>query len=423
MNKVSAILWLAGTVVVPAQTGSRAAETLAELVEEVLHHNAEILAAQKKYEATRQRPRQASALPDTTLAPGYASNARPWPGSRLGLEPTSNLGFMISQEIPFPGKRGLRGDIAEVEARAEFEAYRSTQLNVVLRVKQAYFRLAHSDLVRGVLERNRVVLEQLLKVTEIRYSVGKAAQQDAFKLQTQLSILKARLVQLEREEKARREEILSLLSRGPGAGLGRAAMTPPTAMPAPLEELLAAAERNSPSLQRDRLMIQRSELAVNLARKDYYPDYTVSAGYFNMGRMADMFQFRMDFKLPTSYFRKQRGAVTEQAMTAVQARRSFESGARSVAFRIKDSFLQAETSLELMQIYEKTVTPQANLALESSLAGYETGAVDLLSVLSNFITILEYEMNYHEEMLNAHLALAQLEELTGTHLIHGGGQK
>ena len=44
------------------------------------------------------------------------------------------------------------------------------------------------------------------------------------------------------------------------------------------------------------------------------------------------------------------------------------------------------------------MVPQASLALESSLASYETGAVDFLSVLTNFITVLEYEMNYYEEL-------------------------
>ena len=39
-------------------------------------------------------------------------------------------------------------------------------------------------------------------------------------------------------------------------------------------------------------MIQRNELAVNLARKDFHSDYTISAGYFNMGGMPPMYQFR-----------------------------------------------------------------------------------------------------------------------------------
>jgi hypothetical protein len=42
--------------------------------------------------------------------------------------------------------------------------------------------------------------------------------------------------------------------------------------------------------------------------------------------------------------------------------------------------------------------------------------VDFLTLLMNFMALVEYEVNYHEEMLNFHLALARLEEMTGAKL-------
>ena len=73
----------------------------------------------------------------------------------------------------------------------------------------------------------------------------------------------------------------------------------------------------------------------------------------------------------------------------------------------------AQASLKLMKLYMQTVVPQGNLALESSLSTYETGSVDFLSVLTNFTTVLDYEMNYYDEALNYALALTRLEEMTG----------
>src|ERR1043166_7359167 len=86
-------------------SGVAAAQPLASLVDEALRNNREILAAQKKYEASRQRPMQASSLPDPTVSLGYTSNGGPWPGAGLGRDATSNIGMMVSQEFPFPGKR------------------------------------------------------------------------------------------------------------------------------------------------------------------------------------------------------------------------------------------------------------------------------------------------------------------------------
>ena len=170
-------------------------------------------------------------------------------------------------------------------------------------------------------------------------------------------------------------------------------------------------------LGRDEQMIQRAELAVNMARKEYYPDYTVRAGYYNMGGMPDMYEFSVDFKVPLYFFRKQRPGVTERSQELIQSRRMLEADRQSLAFRIKDDFLMAQASERLADLYSRTVIPQASLTLESSLASYQTGAVDFATVLMNYIAVVEYEMNYYEELQNFHLALSRLEEMTGSSLI------
>jgi outer membrane protein TolC len=411
MNCVS-IIGLALALAMPMAAGD-----LGELLAEALQNNPEIMAAQKRYEAARQRPSQASSLPDPMFSPGYASSARPWPGAGLGREPTSNIGFMVSQEFPFPGKRKLQGDMAVKEAEAEFQQYQQVQLGVVSRLKQAYYRRAYAFAAVEVIDRNLALLGRLLKITEVRYAVGKAAQQDVFKAQTQIAILETKRIQLEREKYAREAEIVSLLNRRPGGNLPAPAGLKAPEQTANLEQLYESARQNSPMLRRDEKMIQRSELAVHMARKEFYPDYAVRAGYFNMGRMADMYQVSVDFKIPLYFFRKQRPAVAEQAQNLIQSRKTYEATNQALHFRIKDDHLMAETSAQLVKLYGQTVIPQAGFALESSLAAYETGAVDFLSVLMNYVTVVEYEMNYYEELQNYYLALSRLEEMTGRPLI------
>jgi outer membrane protein TolC len=388
-----------------------------DLLAEALSNNPEIVAAQKRYEASRQRPSQASSLPDPMFSPGYNSSGRPWPGAGLGTDVTSNIGLMISQEFPFPGKRKLAGDMAVKESEAEWQQYQQTKLGVVSRLKQAYFRRAYAFAAVDVLSRNADLLRKFLKITEARYSVGKAAQQDVFKAQTQITILETKRLQLEREKRARAAEINSLVNRAPGSPLGRPADLQAMELPAGLKELYASATENSPMLHRDEKMIQRAEVAVNMARKEYYPDVTLNGGYYNMGGMSPMYMFRADFKIPLYYFRKQRAAVTEQSQSLAQSRRTYEATNQDLHFRIQDDYSMAETASQLVKLYDKAVIPQASLALESSLSSYETGAVDFLSVLMNYTTVVDYQMNYYEELQNFYLALARLEEMTGRPLI------
>jgi len=390
------------------------------LISEALERNPEILAAQKKYEAARQRPSQAGSLPDPTFSPGWNSNGNPLPGAGIGREPTSNIGFSVTQEVLYPGKQRLRSNLARKEADVEFEDLQLAQLGVISRVKQAFFRLQHSYAARDVLERNRQLLKNLLSVTEVRYSAGKAAQQDVFKAQVQLSVIEAKILQLDRERRLRQAEINSLLNRRPDTPLGKPGEPHVKPVTKTLTELQAAARESAPTRLRDQKMTERAELAVNLARKDYYPDYALTAGYFNQAGMPAFYMFRADIRIPLYFKGKQRAALTERTEMLSEARHTYDATGQSLNFRIADDYSMAETSLQLTNLYFKTVMPQAQLAVDSSLASYETGAVDFLSVLNNYTAALEYEMDYHEEMLNYHLALSRLEETTGVRLIEGG---
>src|SRR5215212_2169227 len=91
---------------------SPAPTPLADVVAEVVSKHPEIAAARHRYDAARQRPAQERSLPDPMVSAGYSANGRPWPGAGLGVEPTSNVCFIVSQEIPYPGKRDLRASIA-----------------------------------------------------------------------------------------------------------------------------------------------------------------------------------------------------------------------------------------------------------------------------------------------------------------------
>jgi outer membrane protein TolC len=187
----------------------------------------------------------------------------------------------------------------------------------------------------------------------------------------------------------------------------------PGELTATLEEMLAHARTQAPALAREQKVVERNELAASLARKSYYPDYTVSGGYFNQGGLPPMWQFRVDFKLPAWFWGKQRAEVNERVFTASQARHDYEAADVGIQASIREEYTLAATARKLIDLYRKSVIPEAQLALESSIASYQTGALDFLSVFSNFMNVVEYELMYHEEVMQFHVALAKLEELTG----------
>lgn len=388
-----------------------AAQPLESLVQEALQRNQEILTAQKRYESLRQRPAQESALPDPTVSLGYVSNGPPWPGAGIGSNPTSNIGLMVSQEMPFPGKRSLRGQIAGKEAEAAFQDYLAIRLSVVSRVSQAYHELHHATVSIASVERDEDLLRDILRITDSRYAVGRAAQQDIFKAQTQLAVFETQLERFRQERLSKQIEINSLLNRPQDTAVQVPDEMTPLPIPATLDRMLAAARARAPLLLRDTRQIQRGELATNLARKDALPDYTLSGGYFNQGTMPPMWQVRADVKLP--FWHKQPAEVAEQVAATAEARHSYAADQIALEARIREEYSIAETAEKLINLYETAVVPGARLALESSTASYETGKLDFLAVFSNFMNVVDYELMYHEQIMQLHVALARLEELTG----------
>ena len=392
------------------------AQSVSALVEEALKNNREVLAAQKRYEAARQRPSRAASLPDPMLSLGYTSVGSPRPLAGIGTAVAANAGVMVSQELPAPGKLKLRGEIAQKEADAEFQQYLGVRLDVEARVKIEYHELHHAHVAAAIVRRNQALLRNLITVSQSRYSVGRAPQQDIFRAQAQYAILETQAARIEQDRITKEAEMNALLNRPLDTSIEVPEEMAVGQLGATLDELLAHARAEAPVIKQEQETIQRNELAVNLARRGYAPDYTVSGGYFNQAGMPAMYQFRVDLRLPAYFWRKQRAEVAEQVYTLSESRHAYEASRQTLAAQIKGQYTAAQTALKLMGLYEKSVSPQARLAFESSLASYETGAVDFLNLITNFMAVVDYDLNYHEELMRFHVARARLEELTGMEL-------
>ncbi len=70
-----------------------------------------------------------------------------------------------------------------------------------------------------------------------------------------------------------------------------------------------------------------------------------------------------------------------------------------------------------MDLYSGSVLPQAKLTLESALASYQVGKAEFLTVLTDFMSVLTYEIGLEEQRTQYHVALAGLEPLVAAEFI------
>jgi len=122
--------------------------------------------------------------------------------------------------------------------------------------------------------------------------------------------------------------------------------------------------------------------------------------------------FRFDVQVPLQRERRA-AAVRDRTSTLAEARSTYAATERDLQKQLDEDVRVASTSLRLARLYRDTAVPQAQLALESAMSSYETGALDFSDALLAAGSLIEYEMSYFDELVAFHSAAARLEAITG----------
>lgn len=398
-----------------AQHPDESIVTLPDLLAEARQRNPDIRVARTRTDAARYRIPQAGALPNPTVM--YELNNIGLTSFSIGRMDMSMTGLSFVQGIPFPGKRGLRTQIAATDVQVNEETATATELDVLSQLKVAYYDLylIHQSLT--VVDKNRELLMTFARTAEAKYAVGTGIQQDVLKAQVEMSRLIERRKRLEQRQQAVEAVINSLLARPSTTPIGQPAEVTRTPLRYMLDDLTAMVERQAPRLRARDLVIERQQTNVALAKRDYYPDFDVSVSWLTRGGLADMYQLRIGVELPLYYRRKQRNMVQESQAMVAEAQAERDAAKQMLLADIRDQYTMVQTANDQADLYEQAIIPQATLSLESAIAGYEVGKVDFLTLLDNLMSLLEDKLSYYEKVVEHQQALARLEPLVGVTLV------
>ncbi len=385
---------------------------LASLIEELEGVNPEIKAARQRWEAAKAVVPQVQTLPDPRLQFGY---------QRMPMtDPLQGAMYGFGQEIPFPGKLSLKGEVAQREAERVEQEFNATRLRLIATLKEGYFNLHFVHKSIEIVERNKALLLQFEKTAKARYSVGQAAQQDVFRAQLEISRVLDRLAVLDQQKESLHAAINRLVNRPPAGPLGTPDEIHTTILTIPLQELSERAAAFSPALLATAKGIDRSERSVSLAKRQYYPDFDITAlGLRNDRINENGYQVMVGIKIPLFYETKQKQGVREAMAGLEGAREEFATTRQDLLFQVKDGFVQAQRAERLITILRDAIIPQATLALQAAQAGYGVGKVDFLTLLNSLLTLQDSQLELHGEMVNHEKALARLEAVTGGPLSGG----
>ena len=401
---------------VPSHAG--AVTPLSDLLAEGEKNNPQIEAARHGFEAAKQVPTEVSTLPDPQFTLQHFSVGSPRPFAGYTNSEFAYIGLGVSQDIPYPGKLRLKGEIAKREADVSQQQIESVRRSVLAELKAAYFQLAYLLKTLAILQQDGELLKQVQQAADARYRSGMGTQQDLLQAQLQQTKLLREIAMHHLEVGKLEAQIKQLLNRPQDSPDIEAAELVEMPLVQTYAELLAAAEVQNPEIAGAKKMIEKQSLQVDLAHRDFYPDFNVQY----MWQRTDPTQFRAYYMLsvgvrvPIYRGRKQRPELAQAEAEKLRAGSELQAQSQQIAAELRGQYVQAQQTSELLRIHREGLSPQSRSEFQAALATYQSNKQDFQALLAAFLDVLHFDEEYWQNVAEYETSIARLEQITGLSL-------
>ena len=386
------------------------------LVAEALLHNPEILAARHQQDAAARRAAGAGALDDPMLEFGVVNAALPFSLQRDDMT-MKMLG--LTQKLPYPGKRDLREAVAAADSASVGHAVDETVNRVRRDLRVAYEDLRLVVSSEHIAAGNHEVLRQLAAVAEAQYTLGRGTQSDVLRAQSEIVRMQQEQLRLASDRAGKLGDLERLLGRAPSDD---AIIPTPAALlplPADPERLARQAADGRPQLRALDALVEKGDREIELARREYYPDFELRLGYGQRERTPggsprdDMLTVTVAVNLPI--WRKSRLEPRVAEARAMRAKTAARADAQRLETRtgLAQQLALERATRESAALYRSTLAPQVHAAADTALHAYQLGRVDFLTLFDAQLRVYATALAEAEAIATHNKAIAEIDFLTG----------
>jgi len=385
------------------------------LLQAARDRNPEIASMRFDADAAAERVAPAGALPDPkirtelrditrmgeqnpTLLPGRVGSTR----------------YVLMQDFPWMGKRGLKREVAESQAQAARSRAAGAWVELAAKIKTTYAELYYLDqnerLSREILD----LMARLEKVAQVRYAGGLAAQQDVIRAQVEQSTMRNELIALDAERRQLQSKLNALVGRPTSEIL--AAPEQIRALPSPEQVSFAALEgrarMNNPLLRTEESQIRAAEKNRELTYKNRYPDFNVGISPIQYRGSIKEWELMVELNIPLQQDSRRAQERESEAMLAA-ARSRQEVVTNQVLADLYANVAGFESARRSLALTTESLLPQSELTFRSALAGYQTGKVDFATLLDAQRQIRQSKLNQIKAGVEAQKRLTEIERIVG----------
>lgn len=390
-------------------------QVLSGYLEEGARNNPGVQAAFARWQAALEKVPQATAWPDPKLTFGVFVVPVE---TRTGPQ---RMKYGLSQQLPWFGKRDLKGSVAEQDAVAMQAMAAGQKLSVYRDISNAFYEYAYLGRALDAAREEGGLLEFLESVVESRYRVSGASYADLTRVQVERARIEERLVSLEEYRHPLAEQLRTLLGRPAGVDLPLPASLPQADIQWPDSRILETMTQTSQALAALDARVRSAQSAISLAEKERYPDLTVGVesistdaprmrGVVNEGKDPLALTFGINIPLDWSgreaAVRQARSSATAARLERADKLAGLEALTSKLLFGLRD----ASRRLTLLQ---ETIIPKARQNFEAALDGYQAGQARMTDLLAAEKTLIELELQQHRTRADHLQRLADLDAVVG----------
>lgn len=378
----------------------------------VLERNPTLDQMRATAEAAAARFPQVTSLDDPTFSFTTA------PGSAGATHASYAARVEVAQKLLYPGKRGLKGNVAQADAQAAVEDVEDTRLQLIEAARSALADYYLAVKATTVTEENVKLLNEFKKNAETRYKTGQGQQQDVLQAEVEIARQEERLVSLRRARLVAIARLNTLMHLPPDAPLlppadaGVVTLLPDAAK-------LREAARGRPDVRAVVARVAAEESALALALREYKPDVEVMAAYdgFWQGTGGPPLQWQVGLRtnLPVRYARRG-GAVEEARAKLAQRRAELARLTDRINYEVQDAFERVREADEVVKLYESKILPAAAANVKEAQAGYTTNKIPFLNLIEAQRNMVGLRDRYYEAVAEAARRRAALERAVGVPL-------
>ena len=378
-------------------------------------HNPGLKAAFARWKAALEKIPQVRALPDPRFTYGYYIQSVE---TRVGPQ---NQSFTVAQMFPWFGKLRLRGSAAGEEAQAQKALFDAAKVKLFYSVKNAYYEYYYLGRAIAVTKQNLDLDRYLEKVTRTMYTTGTASYGNVLQIQVAMGKLEDRLKSLQDLQNPTVAKLNAALNRPSQAPLPWPTSIQTLPVKFTAKELLSRLKQYNPELKAMRFEIAKAKTNIDLAHKQYFPDFTLGVHVIDTGQAInpatpdsgkDAVLASVSINVPI-WFAKYRAAVREARAQHQATSRQWQNRENTLAADLQLALYHFRDADRRMNLYHDGLIPKANQSLDANLRDFEVGTGSFQDVIQSELSLLHFQLAFERALTDRAQRLAELEMLVG----------